>query len=407
MMFVAVMGYGTVGSGVAAVLKRNGEAISRRCGCDSISLKKILDIRSFPGDEFENLITSDFQEILNDPEIKIVAETMGGLHPAYDFVLALLKAGKSVVTSNKELVAVKGRELLETAEKNGVNFLFEASTGGGIPVLRPIYQCLCANEITEVAGILNGTTNYILTKMIKEGSSFEAALSQAQALGYAEKDPTADVDGIDALRKICILSDLCFGKNVPPESVEAIGIRGVTRADVSAAKTLGGVIKLIASAKRLDGGKLAVTVSPAFVKNGSMLSVTDDVLNCALVRGDAVGEVCFEGPGAGKLPTASAVVADIADCARHIGVNRSPSWEEGDGSNVVTGDSFTAPWLVRAKGDKEEIGKQFPGAGFIDVPGIPAGEVCFTTAEMPRSRVKSGLASSGAEACSVIRITDY
>ena len=406
-MFVAVMGYGTVGSGVAAVLKQNGKAISSRFGCESIQLKKILDIRKFPGDEFEDIITDDFNEILNDPDIKIVAETMGGLRPAYDFVLALLNAGKSVVTSNKELVAVKGRELLEAAKKNGVNFLFEASVGGGIPVLRPIYQCLCANDLTEVAGILNGTTNYILTKMITEGSSFESALSQAQELGYAERDPSADVDGIDALRKICILSDLCFGVNTPPESAQASGIRNITLSDVEAAKALGGVIKLVGSAKRLPGGKTAVTVSPAFIRSGSILSVTDDVQNCVLVRGNAVGEVSFSGPGAGKLPTASAVAADMADCAKHFGINRSPFWDEGSGENIVSGDDYVSCWLVRTKGDKEEIRKQFPGVGFINAPALPADEIFFVTEELPCGTVKSKLACAGAQAGSVIRITDY
>ena len=406
-MFVAIMGYGTVGSGVAAVLKQNGAAISKKCGCDSIEVKKILDIRKFPGDPFEDKITADFQEILTDPEIKIVAETMGGLHPAYDFVLALLEAGKSVVTSNKELVAVKGKELLDTAAKNGVNFLFEASTGGGIPVLRPITQCLVANEITEVAGILNGTTNYILTKMITEGTSFEAALADAQNLGYAERDPSADVDGIDALRKICILADLCFGKNVSPESVKAIGIRGVTLADVEAAKALGGVIKLIASAKKTAGGKIAVTVSPAFIKNGSQTAACDDVFNCILVRGDAVGEVCFYGPGAGKMPTASAVVADIADCAKHGGVDRSPAWEEGEDGFVVSGNDFTASWLVRATGDKAKVREQFPDVGFLNTVNSSENDLLFITEEIPYGKVIDALKNAGAETGSVIRITDY
>ena len=406
-MFVAIMGYGTVGSGVAAVLKQNSESICKKCKCDSLEIKKILDLRKFPGDEFESVITDRFTDISEDPEIEIVAETMGGLHPAYDFVLELLNKGKSVVTSNKELVAVKGAELLAAARKNGVNFLFEASTGGGIPVLRPITQCLAANEITEVAGILNGTTNFILTKMIKENEPFESALATAQELGYAEKDPTADVNGIDAMRKICILSDLCFGKNTPPEKVCAAGIRKITLADVETAKALGGVIKLIGSAKKLEDGKVAVTVSPAFIKNGGQVSVCDDVFNCVLVRGNAVGEVCFYGPGAGKMPTASAVVADMMDCARNKGADRSAEWEDCGYDFVVSGADFTASWIVRTKGGKDEIRDQFPGVGFINRIDAPSDEVTFITDEMPLGEVEAKLASAGTKAESIIRITDY
>ncbi len=404
-MFVAVMGYGTVGSGVAEVLKMNAGSIKKKCGFE-LELKRILDIRKFPGDPFEDIITDKFDDILTDPEIEVVAETMGGLHPAYEFVSALLKSGKSVVTSNKELVAVKGRELLECAKANGANFLFEASTGGGIPVLRPVSQCLVGNEITHVAGILNGTTNYILTEMIKNDTAFEDALASAQKLGYAEKDPTADVDGIDALRKICILADLCFGKNVDPGSVKAIGIRNVNLADVEAAKKLGGAIKLIGSADRLGDGRIAVTVCPSFVKNGSQLAACDDVFNCVLVRGNAVGEVCFYGPGAGKLPTASAVVADMADCAKHNGCDRSPEWDEGSEGYVVSGDDFVSEWLVRASGSESGIAGAIPGAKIISA-AAESSEVCFTTPELSYGSLNALLGSAGAQALSVIRITDY
>ena len=259
-----------------------------------LEIKYILDLKDFPGDPNEKLFIKDFNIILNDPEVKVVVETMGGLHPAYEFVSACLKAGKSVVTSNKELVAAKGCELLGYAAEHNVNFLFEASVGGGIPIIRPISQCLAANEINEFAGILNGTTNFILTRMINDGMAFEDALKLAQDNGYAERDPSADILGFDACRKVCILASLCFGKHVYPDQVHTEGITEITLEDVEYAKDWGGVIKLLGRARKSEDGKhIYAIVSPAFVDHHSQLASVDDVFNAILVRGDAIGDVVF------------------------------------------------------------------------------------------------------------------
>ncbi|MDD6276002.1 MAG: homoserine dehydrogenase, partial [Clostridia bacterium] len=281
-MDIAIMGYGVVGSGVAEVIAENNSIVAEKSLQPSMNVKYILDLRDFPGDVNEDKIVKDFNIILNDPDIKIVVETMGGLKPAFDFVSACLKAGKSVVTSNKELVAAKGDILLKTAKENNVNFFFEASVGGGIPIIRPISQCLAANRIDEVAGILNGTTNFILTMMIYNSMSFEDALKLAQDNGYAEKDPTADIEGFDACRKICILAALSFGKHVFPESVYTEGITKITLEDVEYARSWGGVIKLLARTKRV-GDKISAMVSPAFIPNTSILSNVNDVFNAVLV----------------------------------------------------------------------------------------------------------------------------
>lgn len=278
-MYVAVMGYGTVGSGVVEVFNKNHDSIVRRSTRDSLDLKYILDLRDFPGDPNADKFIKDFNIILNDTDVKIVVETMGGLHPAFEFVSSLLKAGKSVVTSNKELVAAKGYELLTLAEENNVNFLFEASVGGGIPIIRPITQCLAANEIDEIAGILNGTTNFILTMMIEKNMTFADALKLAQDNGYAEKDPTADIEGHDACRKICILASLCFGKHVYPDAVYTEGITKITLEDVAYVQNYGGVIKLLGRAKRMENGKISALVSPAVVMHGSQLASVTDVFN--------------------------------------------------------------------------------------------------------------------------------
>lgn len=270
-MYVAVMGYGVVGSGVVELFGKNHGSIVRRSTQTEMEIRYILDLRDFPGDPNEEKFTKDFQKILQDEEVKIVVETMGGLHPAYEYVLACLKAGKSVVTSNKELVAAKGYELLQAAEENNVNFLFEASVGGGIPIIRPISQCLAANEIDEIAGILNGTTNFILTRMIEDQMSFEDALRLAQENGYAEKDPTADIEGIDACRKICILASLAFGKHVYPDGVYTEGITKIHLRDVEYIRAWGGVIKLLGRAKRLQNGRISAMVSPAVVDRHSSL----------------------------------------------------------------------------------------------------------------------------------------
>ncbi len=328
MIDIAIMGHGVVGSGVAEVILSHSDSIEKKAK-RKINIKYILDLRDFPNLNYSDKFIKDFNIILNDADVRVVAEVMGGVNPAFDFVKSCLMAGKSVVTSNKELVAAKGAELLKIAQDNNVNFLFEASVGGGIPVLRPMAQCLNANEITEIYGILNGTTNFILTKMVKENLPFDAALKMAQDLGYAERNPDADVLGYDACRKICILAALGFGKHVYPEQVETEGITKISLDDVDYADKLGYVIKLIGSAKRLADDKIAASVYPALVSRDNMLSGVNDVYNAVSVKGDAVDDVMFYGRGAGKFPTASAVVADIIDCVKHLSARKYLSWDEG------------------------------------------------------------------------------
>ena len=412
-MYIAIMGYGTVGSGVAEVIMNNGANIAKSAGQESIDIKYILDLRDFPGDVSEKLMIKDFNKILEDDDVKVVVETMGGLRPAFDFVSSCLKKGKSVVTSNKELVAAKGDELIKLAEENNVNFLFEASVGGGIPVLRPIGQCLAANKITEVAGILNGTTNFILTMMIDKNMSFEDALKLAQDNGYAEKDPTADIEGHDAGRKICILSSLCFGKHVFPEDIYMQGITKISLTDVEYAKEWGGVIKLIGRAKKLSDDKISALVSPAFVKNGSQLASTNDVFNAVLVRGDAVGDVVFYGRGAGKLPTASAVVADVIDCAQHIEKRKDFGWRSGTPDYVIDYNEIETAMFVRVKSQDREkavkdIESAFGGVQFIEKKDACKCEIAFVTPVLKEGKINELLGSiGGIDILSEIRIVDY
>ncbi len=412
-MYVAVMGFGTVGSGVAELLDKNHDSIVKKSMQDSLEVKYILDIREFPDSPYKDKIIKDFNIILEDPEIKIVVETMGGVTFAYDFVKKLLLAGKSVVTSNKELVAQHGYELLSIAEEKNVNFLFEASVGGGIPIIRPMTQCLAANEIDGIAGILNGTTNYILTKMITENQSFEDALKKAQELGYAEKDPTADVDGHDACRKICILSALAFGKHVYPDSVHTEGIRNITLGDVAYAASWGGVIKLIASAKKLDNGQINVTVGPSFVARHSQLAGVDDVFNAVLVRGDATGDVVFYGKGAGKFPTASAVVADVIDAAKHIEKKKNFGWADAEENYVADyNNAVTALYVRGTTGDKQAAIKALNNAiGAVRVlsrENAPENELAFVTNPAAEGELKEKINSvDGLNVDAVIRIAEY
>lgn len=405
-MKVAIMGYGTVGSGVAEVIDTHEDVISKRSGGIELEIAKILDLRDFPGDAHEKELTKDFNEILNDPEIKVVAETMGGINPAYDFTMKLLKAGKSVVTSNKELVAQKGLELLETAKESGTNYLFEASVGGGIPIIRPMSQCLAANHIEGIAGILNGTTNFILTKMIEDDMSFEDALKLAQKNGYAEKDPTADIEGHDACRKVCILASLAFGKHVYPSQVETEGISNITLEDVSYIHSANGVIKLLGQIKYIDENNIAAFVSPAVVYNGSQLASVRDVFNAILVRGDAVGDVCFYGRGAGKLPTASAVVADMVDCAKHIDRRKVFGWGPGEEDYVVDYKTqLEMPFYVRAKLSETEVVSMFNDVKFLSRKGQPSDEVAFITDSMTQAKLYEILGDS--KVLNVIKVTNY
>lgn len=346
MINVAIFGFGVVGSGTAEVLTQNAKLISERVG-DDINIKYILDLRNFPDSPFADKIVHDVNVIINDPEVKICAELMGGSHPAFEFSAAAMKAGKSVVTSNKEVVATFGPELLKIAKENGVRYLFEASVGGGIPVIHPIGNCLTANDITEVNGILNGTTNYILTQMINENKDFDTALAEAQEKGYAERDPSADVDGIDTCRKIAILSAISFGKLVPPDKIKVEGIRGVTLRDVSNASKFGASIKLIGKAVRV-GDKVSACVSPTLVRRTNPLSGISDVYNGVLVNGNAIGDVMFYGRGAGKLPTASAVVSDIIEIAAYLDhPNTVNAWERLSDDEILCADRLKSRWYLR------------------------------------------------------------
>lgn len=411
-MYIAVMGYGTVGSGVVEVFEKNHDSIVKRSSQSDLELKYILDLRDFPDDPNKEKFIKDFNIILNDSEVKVVVETMGGLHPAFEFVSSLLKAGKSVVTSNKELVAAKGYELLTIAEENNVNFLFEASVGGGIPIIRPIAQCLAANEINEIAGILNGTTNFILTMMIEKNMDFDTALKLAQDNGYAEKDPTADIEGHDACRKICILASLCFGKHVYPDSVYTQGITKVTLEDVSYVNDFGGVIKLIGRAKRFEDGKISALVSPCVVMSASQLANVSDVFNAILVRGDAIGDVVFYGRGAGKLPTASAVVADVIDCAKHTNRKKIFGWGASEDNYVVDYKQLETAYYVRANvTDKatalSEVQKCFESAKILHRDNAPSNEIAFVTDIAKECDLDAKLNTLNLDILSIIRVTDY
>lgn len=408
MVEIAVMGYGVVGSGVVEVLTNHSENIARRAK-EEINIKYILDLRDFPGSPFESKFTKSFETILNDPEVKVVVEVMGGLNPAFDFVKRCLEAGKSVVTSNKELVAAKGAQLLKIAQKNNMNFLFEASVGGGIPIIRPISQCLAANDVVEIAGILNGTTNFILTKMIHEQMNFEDALALAQKLGYAERNPAADVEGYDACRKICILASLAYGKHVYPEQVHTEGITKITLADVEYAASWGGVVKLIGQVKMMEDGRLQTIVCPMFVSRESQLANVDDVFNGIMVRGDSTGDVVFYGKGAGKLPTASAVVADVIDCVKHFKARKYLFWEDGSEDYVADYLLDRVSMYVHAKTQNTEVGfkaisKVFKGAARLTRKNEENGEVAFVTGVMQEKDIAEKLLQLEPQGISVVNI---
>ncbi|MDO4829904.1 MAG: homoserine dehydrogenase [Clostridia bacterium] len=410
MVSVAIMGHGVVGSGVAEILLTHKQKLFASLG-EEIYIKKVLDLREFPDSPIADRFTKNFEDIINDLEIRIVVEVMGGLNPAYDFVKRCLKAGKSVVTSNKELVAAHGAELLSIAKEQNVNFLFEASVGGGIPIIRPMSQCLVANIVYEIAGILNGTTNFILTKMIEEGMQFEDALKLAQDLGFAERNPAADIEGHDACRKICILASLAYGKHVYPDSVHTEGITKITLDDVKYAAAYDCVIKLIGKVKKLDNGKIDIIVAPMFVPNKSQLANIDNEFNGIMVRGDCTGDVVFYGKGAGKLPTASAVVADIVDCCKHLKTRKYLYWTDGDGKNIIdTNDSVTAMY-VRANGT-DALAKAeniFGNVSTITKNDAPENEVAFVTEKMPYgefSEKSKALENDGVKILSSIRIGD-
>lgn len=408
MIQVAILGHGVVGSGVAEILLTHKESLQKKVH-EEISIKRILDLRDFPGLSYSDKFTKNFEDIVNDDEIKVVAEVMGGVNPAFDFVKRCLEANKSVVTSNKELVAKKGAQLLAIAKEHNVNFLFEASVGGGIPIIRPLNNCLVANDVDEIAGILNGTTNFILTKMITESMSFKDALKLAQELGYAERDPSADVEGHDACRKICILASLAFGKHVYPDNIHTEGITNISLEDVAYANRWGGVIKLIGDVKNTGNGMLDIFVAPMLISEESQLSGIDDVFNGILVRGDATGDVVFYGKGAGKLPTASAVVADIVDCIKHINARKYLFWSDCDGSNVLPYDESISAMYVRANGSIKTAQSVFNKITQLHRENAPENEIAFTTGEMKikefNEKIKE-LKENGVEVLNTIRIGD-
>ena len=360
MIKVAILGYGTVGSGVFEILNTNSEIISKRTG-DDIQVKYVLDLREFPGDPAEPYVIHDFAEIEKDDEVQIVVETMGGLHPAYEFVKASLENGKSVCTSNKALVAAFGPELLELAKSKNANFLFEASVGGGIPIIRPLKTSLAPDVIEEISGILNGTTNYILTEMTENGSDFDSVLKDAQDKGYAEKDPTADVEGHDAGRKIAILTSLAYGKQLDFEDIYMEGITKITDRDINYAKKIGAKVKIFGSSKKV-GDKVSAMVAPKLITHEHPLYSVDGVFNAILIKGNMVGDVMFYGQGAGKLATASAVVSDIMDASKHVNVNINTLWDHEKLDLLPIADA-TSKFLVRVSGSKndneEKVNKAF------------------------------------------------
>ncbi|MGN1422681.1 MAG: homoserine dehydrogenase [Oscillospiraceae bacterium] len=410
---IAVLGYGVVGSGTVEVFYKNKESLEKKAG-EELDIKYILDVRDFPDSPYADKFIKDFNIILNDPEVSVVSEVIGGLKPSYDFVKSSLMAGKSVVTSNKELVAAKGAELLAIAKEKNVNFFFEASVGGGIPIIKPLHACLSANEIDEIAGILNGTTNFILTKMIRDGMGFEEALKIAQELGYAERNPSADVDGHDTCRKICILASLAFGKHVYPESVHTEGITKVTLADVEYCDSFDAKIKLIGCAKREDDGKVSIGVFPAVIRDESQLAGVNDVFNAILVRGDATGDVVFYGKGAGKLPTASAVVSDIVTAVKHSGTSRSLTWADSAQDFIKPFDEFRCANYVRVSAKNPEVTKAVIKALFGDVEYLsskkqPENELAFITGVLSEKEAADACAkvADGAEILGRIRVLDY
>lgn len=402
---IAVLGCGTVGSGVVEVFYKNRQSIQRKADCP-LDIKYIYLRRPRPELPWQDKLCYDFDTILHDPEISIVVEVMGGLHPAGEWIAACLKNNKSVVTANKELIAAQGAQLLALARQHQVNLLFEASVGGGIPIIRPLHQCLGANELDDIQGILNGTTNFILTKMSREGMSFSQALQMAQQLGYAEADPTADVQGLDACRKICILASLAFGSQLYPQLVHCQGITELTPEDVEYARNWGGVIKLIARAHRdPDTQQLSALVAPMFVPHDSQLSTVDDVFNGILVDGDATGQVLFYGKGAGKLPTASAVISDVIDCTKASGTIDTLFWQAGSveacSRQLLDWQQIPARFYLRLRlSDPQQlayISLLLDEYKLLSRPDQPKTEIALVTSTMTRRCLQEILAQLQAE----------
>lgn len=378
MIKIALLGYGTIGSGVAEVLKINQESMKKRAG-DGIEIKYVLDLRDFPGDPMEDRIVHDYEVIVNDPEIRVVVEAMGGVEPAYTFVKRALLADKHVATSNKALVAKHGAELLAIAKERDINFLFEASVGGGIPVIRPLNDCLTGDEIQEITGILNGTTNYMLTKMSEDGAEFADVLKDAQAKGYAEADPTADVEGFDACRKIAILTSLVSGHQVDFEDIHTEGITKISAVDIAYAKAMGRTIKLLATSRKTEKGYYAL-VAPVMLSAKHPLYSVSDVFNAIFVRGNVLGDAMFYGSGAGKLPTASAVVADIVDIAKHLHRNVMEPWSPKK-LELLDYKTSAHRYFVRTEDNEQNVAAAFGEVEYIRLPE-QTGEIGVLTGKM-------------------------
>ncbi len=393
MINIAVLGYGTVGSGVVEVIQTNQEIVNKRAG-QEVNIKYVLDLREFEGDPIQKILVHDYDTILNDKDVKVVVEVMGGVEPAHTFVKQALENGKSVCTSNKEMVAKYGAELIQIAEDNNVNFLYEASVGGGIPIIRPLTSSLTCDDITEVSGILNGTTNYILTKMRDEGAAFADVLREAQEKGYAERNPEADIEGYDACRKIAILTSLVCGQQVDYEDVHTEGITKITEKDFLYAKALKGSIKLLGTYQRMDG-KAYVMVAPMIVSEKHPLYHVDGVFNAIFVHGNMLDDAMFYGRGAGKLPTASAVVSDVVDEVKHMGKNIMQIWEPGK-LELGNFDEWKHRFLVRIQSadiddvDMEDVKEAFGDVLYIKAPGVE-NETAFVTTPIEEGKFREAI----------------
>ena len=404
MINVAVLGYGTVGSGVVEVINTNHESINKRAG-QEINVKYVLDLRDFPGDPVEKILVHDYEQIVNDPEVDIVVEVMGGVEPAYTFVKKALLAGKNVCTSNKALVADKGRDLMDIAREKSVNFLFEASCGGGIPIIRVINSSLTGDEIDEVTGILNGTTNYMLYKMSTEGCEFDTVLKEAQQKGYAEADPTADVEGYDACRKIAILSSLAYSEYFDYKDIYTEGITKITPEDMEYAAKLGRTIKLLGTSRRNADGTCYAMVAPFLIGRDSPLYSVNDVFNAVFVHGNMLGDAMFYGSGAGKLPTASAVVGDIVDAAKHLHTNIFTNWNSTP-AKLRPLDQVSGRFFVRVKREAAEEAKElFENAEMICLDQLPE-ECAFITTDMTQGEFCAKAEKLGDKVLAKIRVKD-
>ena len=391
MIKIAIMGFGTIGSGVAEVLEINGKSIAARVG-EEIGLKYVLDLRDFAGSPIQDKIVHDYKVIAEDPEVSVVVETMGGVEPAYTFVKTMLEAGKHVTTSNKALVAAKGAELIALAKEKNVNFMFEASVGGGIPIIRPLNSCLTADEIEEITGIVNGTTNYMMTEMTEKGADFNEVLKDAQAKGYAEKDPTADVEGYDACRKIAILTSLVCGQQVDFEDIHTEGITKITPTDIKYAKAMGRAIKLLATSKKGEKGYTAI-VAPFLLPASHPLYAVNGVFNAIFVHGNVLGDARFYGSGAGKLPTASAVVADVVEIAKNLDKNIPIEWSSKK-LDLVDYKEWENQFFIRTTADKNAIEKVFGNVTYIQADGVE-GETGFVTEKISEAACEAKEAELG------------